>query len=1005
VVSGTIATGVLIAVAGPALGAWAWALRKRASRIAAAASEHAAARAALKVSEERLEEFSQAAAGWLWELDAAYRFTMDTGRVPVGGLVGTELIGLQRTEMPGIDPADPVWQRYRAMLDARETFRDFEFSYTGATGQRQFASISGHPLFDADGRFRGYRGTARDITAQVEAKHSIERANSLFDAVRQIQSSYIGGAERKAASEQMLGILLQLTASSYGFVGELRSDADGQRFIKIHALTDIAWDAPTRKLYEDSQTNGFEFHNLDTLFGAVVRTEQPVIANSPAEDPRSGGLPSGHPPLNAFLGIPLFSGKNMIGVIGLANRPGGYDEKIVDFLEPLTGACGAVMAAIQADSEQLRVTQELRRSDERLQLTLESTGVGPWAWDLRTSSFHVDATMLRRLGYEPDEIPPTLDAWEALTHPEDLAAIRNRFGVSLDPSVEVLEAIYRVRTKEGGWRWLLSRGRVVSREDGRPARVIGTHLDITGVKDTEIALRRSEERFRALAESSRAVPWEADVSTFRITYVGPQIERITGFSPSDWVNKDLWPQRLHPDDRARVIREGEERAKEGIDHNLEYRLIAADGRVVWIRDLISVIKGDEGQRWLYGVMVDITEEKSREQALRESESRYQQAERVAGIIHWNATPGATDAWEDARLAFSETAGRFFGATAGELDRTIGDFVAAFVHPEDRTRTTQEFVRSSATRERDFSIEYRVVRRDGSVANVSEIGKRNYDEAGRLISAFGTIQDITERKQTENALRRAQLDAEMANRAKSQFLANVSHELRTPLNAIIGFSEVMKDELMGPLGAPIYREYSGDIHESGRHLLAIINDILDLSRVEAGQTTISESDLSLEALIASCLILVRGKANAGALSLSSEVPASLPMIVGDERLLKQALLNLLSNAVKFTPRGGIVRVKAALSDGGDGIDISVADSGIGMSAAEIEQVAKPFVQLENWLVRKYEGTGLGLSIVKAFCELHGGELRISSEVGRGTVTTIHLPATRILPAPRSRAHAE
>lgn len=1003
--TGMFVSGALIVLAGLALGLWALALQRRAKRIAAATAEHAAARAALKVSEERLEEFSQAATGWLWELDSAHRFTMDTGRVSVGGLVGANLIGLQRTEMPGIDPADPVWQRYRAILDARETFNDFEFSYTGANGRRQYASITGHPLFDAEGGFRGYRGTARDITAQVEAKRSIERADALFDAVRQIQSSYIGGAERKAASEQMLGILLQLTASSYGFVGEIRNDADGQRYIKIHALTDIAWDAKTRQLYEDSQSSGFEFHNLDTLFGAVVRTEQAVISNSPAEDPSSGGLPAGHPPLNAFLGIPLFSGKSLIGVIGLANRAGGYDEEIVDFLEPLTGACGAVMAAIQADAEQLRVTQELRRSDERLQLTLESTGVGPWSWDLRTGAFHVDATMLRRLGYEPDELAPTLVAWETLIHPEDLAAIRNRFGASLEPAVEVFEVIYRVHTKEGGWRWLLSRGRVVSREDDRPARVIGTHLDITGVKDTEIALRRSEERFRALAESSRAVPWEADVSTFRITYVGPQIERITGFSPSDWVGKDMWPQRLHPDDRARVIREGEERAKEGIDHNLEYRLIAADGRVVWIRDLISVIKGDEGQRWLYGVMVDITDEKSREQALRESESRYQQAERVAGIIHWNATPGATDSWEDARLVFSETAQRFFGAPAAELDVAIKDFLTAFVHPEDRARTTQEFVRSAANRQQDFSIEYRVMRKDGSIASVSEIGKRNYDEAGHLVSAFGTIQDITERKQTENALRRAQLDAEMANRAKSQFLANVSHELRTPLNAIIGFSEVMKDELMGPLGAPIYREYSGDIHESGRHLLAIINDILDLSRVEAGQTAISESDISLDGLVSSCLILVRGKANAGALSLSSEVPPSLPMIVGDERLLKQALLNLLSNAVKFTPRGGFVRVKAALSDDGDGIDISVTDSGIGMSPAEIDQVAKPFVQLENWLVRKYEGTGLGLSIVKAFCELHGGVLRISSEVGRGTVTTIHLPASRILPEPLSRAHAE
>ncbi|KAB2848247.1 MAG: GAF domain-containing protein, partial [Sphingopyxis terrae] len=358
--------------------------------------------------------------------------------------------------------------------------------------------------FGAGGEFLGYRGTARDITLQVEAKVKIDRANALFDAVRQIQGSYIAGAERKPASEQMLAILLQLTSSGYGFVGEMLTEADGRRYLKAHALTNIAWDAATQKLYEDSLASGFEFRNLNTLFGAAMRTEQPVIANDPASDPRSGGLPPGHPPLNAFLGIPLFSGKTMIGMVGLANRPGGYEREIVDFLEPLIGACGAVMAAIQADAEQARVATELRRSDERLQLTLEGTGVGPWDWNLVTGDFHFDPTILRKLGYAAGEIAPTNDAWSTLMHPEDLLPIKEKFGGRLDPPVEVFEAIYRVRTKQGGWRWLLSRGRVVQRDaDERPTRIIGTHLDITDVKDTEIALRRSEERFRALAESSR----------------------------------------------------------------------------------------------------------------------------------------------------------------------------------------------------------------------------------------------------------------------------------------------------------------------------------------------------------------------------------------------------------------------------------------------------------------------------------------------------------------------
>ncbi len=1004
-------TVLLLLLCGGVFGAWMAMLGRRERMLARAkaefdakAAEHSALQSTSKANEERLREFSEAAADWLWEIDVDYRFTMDTGRNPVGGLTGSKILGLTRWEMPGADPRDPHWDRYRAILDARETFRDFEFYYVGEDGTRHHASISGRPLFDSGGAFVGYRGTGRDITAEVEAKAKIDRTNALLDAVRQVQGGYIAGGEKKATCEQMLSIVLRLSDSAFGFVGEILTDPDGQRYLRAHALTNIAWDAATRKLYADSVVNGLEFRNLNTLFGAAIRTEQAVIANDPANDPRRGSLPQNHPPLESFLGLPMFAGKTMIGMLGVANRPGGYDQGIVDFLEPFAGACGAVLAAIQADAEQARFAAELHLTDERLQTTLESTGVGPWDWDLVAGAFKIDPGTIRKLGYGPDEIAPTVDAWDELMHPDDRKIVEARFGNARQPAAETFEAVYRLHTKQGGWRWLLTRGRVIQRDAaGHPTRIIGTHLDITDVKKTEIALRRSEERFRSLAESSRAVPWEADIATFQITYIGPQIERITGYTPADWVEKDLWPQRLHPEDRDRAMKEVEVLAKEALDHNLEYRLIAADGSVVWIRDMISVIKSDDGQRWLYGVMVDVTEGKQREQALRESEQRYRQAEHVAGILHWSAAAEADALWKDARITFSETSAPFLGVAHGELDITNDQFYNMFVHPDDRERIIMQLRQIVDDRRPDYSLEYRLIRKNGSIAAVSELGQHRYDAAGRVVSAFGTIQDITDRKTAENALRRAQLDAEMANRAKSQFLANVSHELRTPLNAIIGFSEVMKDELMGPLGVKIYKEYSGDIHESGRHLLAIINDILDLSRVESGQATLNEGVIDVPHMIEACLILVRGKAEAGALTVATDITPPLPAIYGDERLLKQALLNLLSNAVKFTPRGGSVKVRTALT--GDGREISVTDSGIGMSAAELEQVARPFVQLENWLVRKYEGTGLGLSIVKAFCELHGGSLGISSEPGRGTTTTIHLPAARILPAAPTRVHAQ
>jgi PAS domain S-box-containing protein len=1084
----------------------------------------------LEESRARFRELADTTADWLWEIDPEYRFTMDTGRTPRGGLVGTDLIGLRRWEMPGTDPADPVWDRYRAMLDGREPFRDFEFSYSGTDGTRKYASISGHPLHAPDGAFVGYRGTARDITAESEAKQQSARATALLDAVRLIQSSYIGGADPKQACEQILATLLDVTKSAFGFVGQIKHGHDGQPYFLAHAVTNIAWNQETRRLYEENAGKGLEFRNLDTLFGAAITTGKPVIANDPANDPRRGGQPEGHPPLDAFLGVPLYHGQEMVGLMGVANREGGYDDTIVQFLEPLTGACGAVIAAIQADAQQAAVEDELRQtvsrlnaaerhahlgsweadistgelimsdemleifgqpsdtvltldaffailadddrervritteriiagpqtsyeieyrikrsggevrriaakavveraasgnalrihgvaqdvtdlraveadlraSQQRLNLALEGTGISLWDWNLANGAFNFDRLALERLGYRFDEIDSSIWAWDSLVHPDDLAPLTAASDRYLAGDSELFQAIYRLRTKSGEWRWIMSHGRAVERSsDGQPRRLSGTHLDITDLKQAELALRRSDHRFRALAESSRAIPWEADVATDRITYVGAQIESVAGFSARDWVEKDLWPERLHPDDRDRVLREAAELARAGVDHNLEYRLVAADGHVIWIRDLVSVIKSEDGQSWLYGAMVDITEEKQTEQALRDSEARYRQAERVAGLVHWSSMGNSTDRWESPKLTFSDTAAAFFGLAQESLPATTGDYVHRVVHPEDRERIGKAFAGLIAEGAEEFTLEYRILRSDGSVAVVSEIGRR-FLAGGRLLSSFGTIQDITERKQAEDALRRAQMDAEIANRAKSQFLANVSHELRTPLNAIIGFSEVMSGELMGPLGSAIYKGYAGDIHESGRHLLAIINDILDLSRVEAGQTAINETRVEIHRLVAACLTLVRGRANDGGLAVSVDASSDTPEILGDERLLKQTLLNLLSNAIKFTPRGGTIRIATRLTR--TGLEIAVSDSGIGMSESELAKIAKPFVQLENWLVRKYEGTGLGLSIAKAFCELHDGRLEIVSAPGKGTTATIRLPASRIASVSRMRARA-
>jgi signal transduction histidine kinase len=255
------------------------------------------------------------------------------------------------------------------------------------------------------------------------------------------------------------------------------------------------------------------------------------------------------------------------------------------------------------------------------------------------------------------------------------------------------------------------------------------------------------------------------------------------------------------------------------------------------------------------------------------------------------------------------------------------------------------------------------------------------------------QELERRRALELRLRIAAEQAEMASRAKSDFLANMSHELRTPLNGILGFSEALADGHFGAL-TPRQRGYIRDIHDSGVHLLKIINDILDMSKLDAGRMTLNEEIVDVAGIAESCLRLVRHRTDAAGIVLSVEAPMSLPKLRADELRLRQIVLNLVSNAVKFTPANG--RVSLRMEYGQDGAFLlKVSDTGIGMREADIAIALTPFAQVENFLTRKHEGTGLGLPIVSALVELHGGRLDIRSTPGRGTTVTVALPKERII----------
>ena len=346
-------------------------------------------------------------------------------------------------------------------------------------------------------------------------------------------------------------------------------------------------------------------------------------------------------------------------------------------------------------------------------------------------------------------------------------------------------------------------------------------------------------------------------------------------------------------------------------------------------------------------------------------------------------------FETQEVLFSTEACRILGYPPGMAPTSVERFLT-LVHPDDLGLIGDNL--RSVQDGRSYAMDFRIVDAHGEVRHLHAMGTPEFDDSGTAVAVDGIIQDITDRKQMEQALRDARDAAERGSRAKSEFLANMSHELRTPLNAIIGFSEIMREEILGPVTVPKYREYLGDIHNSAQHLLLIINDILDIARIEAGRVELKEARIDLERMVEECARMLRGRVADAGLKLETSFESVAPWCIGDERLMRQVLLNLTSNAIKFTPSGGRVSIQVGRKVGGE-LTLAVQDTGIGMTVEEAAVALRPFGQVQGAFARSRDGVGLGLPLAKSFVELHGGELLVESVPGRGTTVIVKLPPWR------------
>ncbi|MDQ2104461.1 ATP-binding protein [Azospirillum isscasi] len=388
----------------------------------------------------------------------------------------------------------------------------------------------------------------------------------------------------------------------------------------------------------------------------------------------------------------------------------------------------------------------------------------------------------------------------------------------------------------------------------------------------------------------------------------------------------------------------------------------------------------------------------RQQARREQDqSRLERASRrIRGILDSMVDAVVTIDSHGTIETFNPAAERMFGYAEAEVVGQSVNILLPEAFRAGHDRSMAEYRPNAGSRIIGNDREVLALRRDGGTfpmnLAVSELRLGGQGGAARRVFV-GVIRDITKRKQQEAELLASKSQAEMANRAKSEFLANMSHELRTPLNAIIGFSEILDSEFFGKLNDR-QKACAKDIHDSGKHLLDIVNAVLDMSKIEAGRYELSEEVIDPCEAVAQCLTMVRDRAADSGVDLRNNVSGGLPAIWVDRRAFKQVLLNLLSNAVKFTPEGGSVTLAARVEEDG-ALALSVTDTGIGIPKEFMEHMFKPFRQADNSSSRQFEGTGLGLSISKNFMELHGGSLTCASTPGAGTTMTLRLPAERVV----------
>ncbi len=598
-----------------------------------------------------------------------------------------------------------------------------------------------------------------------------------------------------------------------------------------------------------------------------------------------------------------------------------------------------------------------------------------------------------------------------ITLPNDsraLATVR-----TLQPPLGEIAVVQSREAALTAWRSLTTLTVTLSATTGFVVLILGFafHWQATRAREADTIYETVRTRIDTALNRGRCGLWDWDLGRGRIFWSQSMFDILGLETKDDLLSFGDVSALVHPDDVQlyQLATELADARTSTIDQ--AFRMRHADGHWVWLRTRCELVRqpGEAGPH-LIGIAVDVTEQKTLVEKTAAADVRLRDAIETIpeAFVLWDA---------DNRLVLCNSNFQELHDLPDEaiaVGASYESVVAAGSKPVVRNKIVNDEPTLPGARTFEAQLE------DGRWLHISERRTKDggYVSVGTDITALktheeklvdsekrlmATVSDLQASQQrfAEIAEKYAaeKTRAEEANQAKSKFLANMSHELRTPLNAIIGFSEIMESGMFGPLGAEKYQEYCGDIHASGQYLLDVINDVLDMAKIEAGRIRLEFEDLALDPLLNEAMRVVSARAQEKKLTLTAKIDPEL-QLHADRRALKQIALNLLANAVKFTPAGGRITVRGRASD--HHIVLSIADTGIGIAADALDKLGRPFEQVESQLTKSHQGSGLGLAISKSLVELHGGNMRIRSTLGKGTLVVVRLPLEPQCPLQREEA---